>query len=213
MDSEATAEVLVPLSKTKTALLLFGAIAFVVGGICLWCIADKENRSNRSFMKAVAGVPLKSSESVATFYLYTLDMALPLFVKAVAVANVAFFGLCAIYASFKLFDTRPGLIIDSQGLVDNSSAVAAGRIPWEEIIGLKISRLAGQRFITIEVLHPHRFIEGGSFFSRMLNAGNRKMTGSPINISSNSLRLNFDQLVDVLTEAFEKHKGPSRTNG
>lgn len=56
-------------------------------------------------------------------------------------------------------------------------------------------------------------VERGNLLSRMLNAANTKMMGSPINISSNSLRLGFDELARALTTAFEKHRGAGRTNG
>lgn len=183
MASETGTDVVIPLSKSKLALILLGALACVAGSIGIWSIADTQARYN------------------------------PLFMKAIAVAGVLFSGGGAVYCCFKVFDTRPGLIIDSQGIVDNSSAVAAGRIFWHEIIGLKVSEIAGQRFISIEVVDPKRFIDGGSFFSRMVNAANTKMTGSPINISSISLRVEFDKLVHELTEAFAKYKGAGRTNG
>ena len=176
MISESTAGVSIPLSKTKNVLLFLGAVAFVVGSGWIWSIADTQTRYS------------------------------PLFAKAVAVVGASFFALCSIYASFKIFDSRPGLIIDSQGIVDNSSAVAAGRIFWHEINGLKISDIAGQRFITIEVVDAKIFVERGGFLRRTLNAVNTKMTGSPLSISSNSLRVNFDQLVFQLTEAFEQYK-------
>ena len=176
MISESTADVSIPLSKTKVVLVFLGAVGFVVGSFWIWFVADTQTRYSQ------------------------------LFAKAVAVVGASFFGLCSIYAFFKILDSRPGLMIDSQGIVDNSSAVAAGRIFWHEIIGLNVSEIAGQRFITIEVVDPKRFAEGGAFLRRTLNAVNTKVTGSPINISTNSLRLNFDQLVYQLTEAFEKYK-------
>jgi hypothetical protein len=128
-------------------------------------------------------------------------------VRAAAVGGVPFFGLCAIYALFKVVDSRPGLIIDRQGIVDNSSAVAAGRILWHEVVDLEVSEIKGQRFITIEVVDPKRFVDRGSLFARMLNAVNTEITGSPINIASTSLRIDFDRLVRVLTDAFVKYKG------
>ena len=175
MEPDTSAEVVVPLSKGKIVLLLVGAVAFVVGSIWIWSIAGAQTRYN------------------------------PLYMKAAAIAGVSFFGLCAIYGCLKVFDTRPGLIIDDQGIVDNSSAVATGRVFWDEIVALKVSEIAGQRFITILVAEPQK--RRGNFFGRMLNATNTTMTGSPINISSNSLRMKFDELVQVLNEAFEKHKG------
>ena len=38
----------------------------------------------------------------------------------------------------------------------------------------------------------------------MANAASTRMTGSPINISASTLRLNFDDLVEMLTATFEK---------
>jgi hypothetical protein len=183
MDSDAPAELVIRLSKSKLVLLILGAVAFVGASVWIWSISEIQTRFD------------------------------PLFVKAIAVAGVSFFGLCAIYGCFKVFDFRPGLIIDDQGIVDNSSAVAAGRILWHEVIGLKVSEIARQRFITIEVVDPKRFVDRGSFLSRMLNAANTKMTGSPINISSNTLCIEFDDLVQALTEAFRLHKEPGRTSG
>jgi len=176
MKADASVVVVIPLSKGKTFLLLLGAVAFVLASIWLWSIADVQTRYN------------------------------PLYAKAVAAAGAFFFGLCAIYGGFKIFDNRPGLIIDESGIVDNSSAVAAGRIPWDDVVALNVSEIAGQRFVTVVVVEPQKYASRGSAFGRMLNAANMKMSGSPINISSNSLQMNFDALVQVLTDGFEAHK-------
>ncbi len=101
-------QIVIPLSRTKIVLLFLGAVAFVLLSVWLWTIADHQTRHN------------------------------PLYVKAVAIAGASFFGLCAGFAFIKLFDTKPGLIIDSDGIVDNSSGVSAGRVPWQE-------RLPGHR--------------------------------------------------------------------
>jgi hypothetical protein len=183
VDSDAAPEVVVPLSKVKVALHLLGAIVFVAAGIWIWWIADTQGQLSSLLMKAVA------------------------------VADVAFFGLAAIYLCVKVLDTRPGLVIDSHGIVDNSNAVAAGRIFWHDIVGLRVSESAGQRFITIEVVNAERFVTRGNRLRQMLNAANTKMTGSPINISSNSLQVKFDDLVQVLADAFEKFKLAERTGG
>jgi len=181
MNSNTPTEVVIPLSKGKLVLLLLGALTFVAGNIWIWSIADGQTRYN------------------------------PLCMKAVAIGGVSFFGWCAIYGCLKVFDGQPGLIIDDQGIVDNSSAVAAGRILWNEVVALHVSNIAGLRFITVVVADPQKFAGRGNFLSRMLKAANKKMTGGPINISSYSLALKFDELVQVMTSAFEKHKGAGRT--
>ncbi len=127
--------------------------------------------------------------------------------KGAALAGMSFFGLCGIYYLIKICDSRPGLIINVQGIEDNSSAISAGRIPWGEITGLKVSEIFGQRFVTIEVVNPRKYVERGGSFKRMLNAANVKLVGSPINISSNSLQLNFNELLSLLTQALKRYKG------
>jgi hypothetical protein len=181
MEADTSAEVTIPLSKTKVALLVLGAVAFVGGSVWLWMIAETQGRYN------------------------------PLFVKGIALAGAAFFGLCGVYGCVKIIDGKPGLIIDAAGIVDNSSAVAAGRIPWGEITGLRVCSIAGQRFLTIDVADPKKYVARGGSFRRMMNAANARLTGSPINISASSLCVQFDELVHLLTEASNRHRGAART--
>jgi hypothetical protein len=98
------------------------------------------------------------------------------------------------------------LVIDEVGILDNSSAVAAGRIFWHEIIGFRISEISGQRFITIEVIDPKRFIDRCGFVMRFLNSAKHDFVGSPINISSNALQADLDELVRLLVAWLEYRK-------
>ena len=67
--------------------------------------------------------------------------------------------------------------------------------------------------LTIEVVDPQKYVGRGGFVNRVLNAANARMTGSPINISPGSLRVKFDELLRVLTRAFERYGGAGRTGG
>ena len=176
MGNDATTEVAIPLSQRKIILLLLGSIAFVLGSVWMWSIADTQSHYR------------------------------PLYVRGVAVAGAIFFGCCMIYGSIKLFDSRPGLIIDREGIFDNSSAVSAGRVSWCEITAIKISGVRRQRFVVIEVVDSRKYVERGGAFRRILNAVNAKMMGSPICISANSLTMTFDELVYALTEGFATWK-------
>ena len=169
--------VVVPLSKGKILLLALGAVVFIVLG--------------------------------AWFYLNADDMPYrnPLVAKTVGGACVLFFGVCAIYASRKLFDSSPGLIIDAEGLVDNSSGISAGRIPWSDITGFKVSTIQRQKFLSIEVRNPEAYLQRASRPKRFLVAANMKFFGGPIHISSNALAISFDDLVKIITEAHARHVG------
>lgn len=183
MGSDQIMERAVPLSKRKVALILLGAIAFSIIGSWLWYVADTQTRYP------------------------------PMFLKVVSLANLCFFGLVGVYAFVKLLDNRPGLIVDAEGIVDNSSAIAAGRVRWEEIAGLSVNSIAGQSFVTIEVTDPSKYLERAGTFSRMMNVGNMKLVGSPINISSLALRIEFEELVRVLSDSLEKYRRKTSQTG
>ena len=169
-------QIVIPLSRTKIVLLLLGAVAFVLLSAWLWTIADHQTRHN------------------------------PFYVKGAAIAGASFFGLCAGFAFIKLFDPKPGLIIDAEGIVDNSSGVSAGRIPWREIRGFRVTTVQKQRFITFEVEDPLKYVDRGNFLRRKLNRANLKYFGSPVQISANALQIKFDELLSVIAQFYERHK-------
>ena len=181
MSNVATERILIPLSKTKIGLLLVGSGVFVAASLWLWNHADE--------------IPYHNA----------------LYVEVVAIAAIGFFGLCGLYALFKLFDTEPGLIVDAEGIVDNSSAVSAGRIPWSDICGFKIKSVQKQRFLTIEVHNPDAYVRKANFLKRPLAALNMKYFGGPIQISANTLKVDFDRLIELVTGAEAKHRQPDPT--
>src|SRR5207237_703519 len=100
----------------------------------------------------------------------------------------------------------PGLIIDEQGIVDNSSGVSAGRIPWSEIKAFHVTTLQKQRFVTIEVQDPMKYVKRASFLKRQLVRLNARYFGGPIQISATTLKIDFDELLDILSHWFEKYR-------
>lgn len=173
MNTGSETEILVPLSKGKLILLTIGGFAFAAVCVWLWTIADDQVRRD------------------------------PTFVRVIAVVGAFFFGLCGIFGAVKMFDRKPGMIIDYQGIVDNSSMVSAGRVPWEDILGFRVTSTAGQRFLTIDLADPQRYASRGNFLQRRLNASNVKLVGSPLNISSNTLKIDLDKLSQILSAKLE----------
>jgi hypothetical protein len=152
MAAQPSESIAIPLSKRGLAVYCLGGAAFAALGI--WLFLNADDIRPRS----------------------------PLFVKAVAVVCVGFFGLIAVKAGAKLFDRSPGLIIDGEGIVDNSGGLTAGRIPWSNIKRIRTTTSAEQRFLTIEVRR-----------------------GRAVHISANALRIDFDDLVKVVTESHAKY--------
>lgn len=167
----------IPLSRGKLLMVLLGAIAFVIGCVFLWVLPNPANRS------------------------------LLLLCRIGAVAGALFSTACGVYAAIKMFDSKPGLIIDSKGLIDNSSGLAVGRIPWRDIVDVRVLKAEFGTYLVIDVRNPKSYAGRGNAFKRLINAGNMKMVGSPIAFDASTLRITFDKLVDLVESAFERHTG------
>lgn len=131
----------------------------------------------------------------------------PWVIRGLGAVTILFFGGCALYAIAKAFDRKPGLILRPDGFVDNSSAVAAGFIPWSDVTGLGIFEFNRQRMLVVQVAQPEKYADGGNALTRALNRANTRMCGSPIVISSNALRIPFDELHSEFA-SFARHAGP-----
>lgn len=128
----------------------------------------------------------------------TLDN--PLEVKIISVIGIIFFGLCGIYAFAKLFDKKPGLVINDEGIIDNSTAVCAGLIKWENITNIKITEVYNQKFLTIEVNNSDEIMSKQQGLKKIFMNLNKNIFSSPVQISSNALKCNFQDLFNLIKE-------------
>lgn len=122
--------------------------------------------------------------------------------RALAGLGIPLFAVCGVLAVRKLFDTRPGLILDSQGFTDNASANPAGFVPWTDVTDFHVVTIRRQRSLTVVVRNPEEYINRGGKLRQYLNRANTRMVGSPIAISANSLKICFEDLV----AAFETNR-------
>ena len=164
----------IALSKKKIFFMLIGALAFVAIG--LWFVISPPTISNSYW-----GNPTK--------------------IAIAGYASIVFFGLCAFVLIKKLPDNKPGLIIDQTGLTDNSSGVSAGQILWTDIENISVIEIHSQKLIMLQVTNPQDYIDKQtSSFKRKMMQLNYKMYGTPLSITSNGLKISFDELLSTLTD-------------
>ena len=170
----------IPLSKQKRLLTLLGSIVFV--GLGIWFLINPPRISNPIFGN-------------------------PTLIFTVGLASILFFGLVAVTIFRKFSDKKPGLIINRQGITDNSSGVSAGLIPWTDIQEIKISQVMSQKFLMFIVSNPQDYLDRVTNpLKRNAMKMNHKTYGSPISISSNALRINFNELQNLLVEKMNEYK-------
>jgi hypothetical protein len=167
VDSERVIE----LSRTKLMLTVAGALLFIATGAWFFMASD-------------------DGSLVTTMGRFVP----PWFIHGLGILAVLFGAAGVVFGIRKSFDRKPGLTLSAAGLVDNSSAVAAGFIPWSEVTGLDTFQIQSQRMLVVHVADPAKYIERGPALKRALNRANANMCGSPIVISSNALRIPFDEL-------------------
>lgn len=161
----------IPLSKGKLLLSTLGAFAFVAIGF--WFVLDPPSRTDSSM------------ESVLVLVL--------------GLASILFFGAIGLVVIRKLFDSRPGLVINEQGLMDNSGGLSAGQILWQDIEDISVLQIQRQRLILVLVNNPQDYIDRQSnSWKRKLMAMNHRQYGTPISISANGLKISFDELLEIL---------------
>lgn len=178
-------ERVIELSRTKLVMMIAGSLLFVAAGA--WFLTASEEGS-----------------LVGTLGRF----ARPWMIHGLGAVAILFFGGCALYGAAKAFDRRPGLVLRPDGFVDNSSAVAAGFIPWREVTGLGIFEFNRQRMLVVQVAEPEKYAARGNALKRALNQANTRMCGSPVVISSNALRIPFDELHGEFASRLARHAGP-----
>ena len=130
--------------------------------------------------------------------------------RGITIGGLVFFAFCALYCIYKSLDQRPGLIVDAHGIVDNSSALAVGRIPWSEVLRIEIVEVtpkhgARQRFVSIATSDFQKYLNRGNPLARLARRANLKLVDSAIIIGAGTLQLDFDELHRLLTDALKSY--------
>ncbi len=177
---DSSDETIIELSKTKIVRLLLGASAFVAAGIWMFSLDAASIQSERRFND-------------------------PVYVHGLGLVSIVFFGIFGLLALKMVFDKKPGLVFNNSGIVNNTSSVSPGFIPWSEVVGAEIFETQKQKMLIIKVRDPQEYIARGSSLRRTLNKANYKMVGSPISISANALKIDFSELVSLFDQYQRKY--------
>lgn len=164
----------IPLSKGKLVKGFAGSAIFVA--VSIWILLTDR----------ISGGSLLSNPAIK---------------YVIAIGGIVFFGFLAILYLLKLLDKKPGLVIDENGILDNSGGLAAGFIPWTDIQQFSIQKVMKQQFLVITVRNPEYYI--GNQKTVLKKKGmqyNFKNYGSPIAISTNTLNCKLPELLNLLEE-------------
>lgn len=173
-------EIKIPLSKKKLYLMLVGSVIFVAIGILL--ISNPPKIKNPIFGN-------------------------PTFIIVFSVIDILFFGLILILILKKIPENKPGFIINCEGIIDNSSGISSGLLLWKDIEEISTLNVVNQRFLMFRIKNPEEYInrQKGIIKKKGMEI-NYRSYGSPICISSNTLKINFDEFSVLVNQKFKKYR-------
>ena len=147
---------------------------------------------------------------VALFIFIIVEMEPPFFIKIVGYFGILFFGFGFILLMGKMFDRRPGLIIDQNGITDHTQYTSVGRIEWKDIVRFDTYQVESTKMIIVYIENPEEYINRAknTLAAKAIRMSQR-MTGSPLSINSGALKINHDELERLLWEELEKRKDNS----
>ena len=108
------------------------------------------------------------------------------FAILIGLFSIIFFGWGFIILFKRIFTSHSLLIIDEQGMTDNSSALALGFIPWEDIENVQLRHMLNQTFISVSVKDQEAYLAKMSTLQRNATKANLKMDYPLINITLNT---------------------------
>ncbi|HWU26112.1 MAG TPA: STM3941 family protein [Rhizomicrobium sp.] len=167
----------IPLSKVNVFMVLMGCFAFMILGYFMVAHPQSSLLFNQLRVKIAGGLVL------------------------------IFCGAGAAFGIFKLFDKRPGLVLDRAGLIDNASAIAAGRIDWSEIQDIRTLSVREHDFLMIFVRDPDRYVHRANPVMQIYSAFQLDKYGTPIFISAAILETNFSALEKTVREYWARYRG------
>lgn len=180
-------KIIIKRSLKKNILLLLGSMVFTIIGILFILYPNEFHRRSISN---------------------------PEFVTIIGITGVTFFGLGTIFLLLKLFDKKPGLIIDETGITDNTSLLSIGLIQWKDIKGIESVTINKSHLLFIKVHNPSDYIsKGKTYIKRLAMKVNSKMYSSPISISASTLDIKFKDLQRLLRHRISKEINTHHNNG
>lgn len=171
----------------------------------------------------ITEIPINKSKAIKQFVVFILLLLVftlmavkpQLFVKSNGTGFVKVIGyivsfilvLCTAFVAQKVFDKKPGLIMDNEGIIDASLGVVFPKLSWKDITEIKHLESEGKHYLKISIKNPQGFIatEPNTMKRKMLEM-NYKTLKTPVNIAASRLKIDFDELFSKVNAELGKQR-------
>ena len=112
---------------------------------------------------------------------------------------------------WQIFDSRPRLILDEDGVIDRTLGV--GKIFWKDIKGLSVRTVHKNDFVCLEMDEDsnQRYLSSLSSIKRKLLTANVALGWPPLNLNLSGLKGSTEEIFQAIVQQIEKvNKGNLR---
>lgn len=102
------------------------------------------------------------------------------------------------FAIKKIISNKPGLVIDSTGILDNVNLSEIGVISWNEISTMNIVNHQSSYFIILHLKDSDKVLNRLENNRLRLAKNNLKVFGSPVAINVSNLKIDKFELLEIL---------------
>lgn len=113
-----------------------------------------------------------------------------------------FFGAGFLFLLFRLLINRNLVIVDKNGITDNTNAIALGLIEWEDILDIRLNSVndVGGDFITLILADEEKYLNRVSPMKKPMLLANIKMGFSIANISLSTTGVPIEEFYKKLID-------------
>ncbi|NDV68011.1 hypothetical protein D0T66_03760 [Dysgonomonas sp. 25] len=106
----------------------------------------------------------------------------------------------------KMFDKTPAIIIDRDGIIDNTKKRSAGLIEWADISHISISQAGVLRVLLIHLHSPEKYLKRLDACNAQNLMQDYDLFGTPFAIQSSIIKISLGDLEALLNTTLERNR-------
>lgn len=121
---------------------------------------------------------------------------------------LALYSLCTLCMIFsflfylKKIRTKSAILeVDDRGITDNSSSLAIGFVPWEDIKSIRITSFWSSRYIGLDLVREKDYYQKYSFLKRKIAELNKKLglasVNIPLELTGEKVEKIYPQIIEI----------------
>jgi hypothetical protein len=115
--------------------------------------------------------------------------------------GILFFGPMIPLFAWQLFDSRPRLIIDNEGVLDRTLKI--GKIAWCDISGVYLKEIKGNSFICLKLKDDDKYLTKLSPLMRAATSTNVKLGFTPLSLNLSGVNADAHQVFELVLKMSE----------